>query len=88
MPICDYLKNDEKYFAHKDGKSKDGVPKNLETIEEHSSLVLEYAKKIIKVQNLEPVIQKIGEQFFEFGSDSFMLFIYTISEKQILIFSQ
>ncbi len=73
MPICDYLKNDEKYFAHKDGKSKDGVPKNLETIEEHSSLVLEYAKKIIKVQNLEPVIQKIGEQFFEFGSDSFKL---------------
>ena len=50
MPISDYLKNDENYLAHKDGKSKDGVLKNPETIEEHSSLTLDYAKKIIEVQ--------------------------------------
>lgn len=73
MPISDYLKNDEKYLAHKDGKSKDGFLKKSETIEEHSSLTLDYAKKIIEIQNLKPIIEKIGESFFEKNSENFSL---------------
>ena len=73
MPISDYLKNDKNYLAHKDGKSKDGVLKNPETIEEHSSLALDYAKKIIEVQNLQPVLDKIGEKFFDKESENFKL---------------
>ncbi len=73
MPISDYLKDDKKYFAHKDGKSKEGVPKKPETIEEHSSLALSYAKKIIEVQHLEPVMEKLGERFFEKKSEGFKL---------------
>lgn len=73
MPISDYLKNDNNYLAHKDGKSKDGVLKNPETIEEHSSLALDYAKKIIEVQNLQPILDKIGERFFDKESENFKL---------------
>lgn len=73
MPISDYLKNDNNYLAHKDGKNKDGVLKNPETIEEHSSLALDYAKKIIEVQNLQPILDKIGERFFDKESENFKL---------------
>ena len=73
MPISDYLKNDGNYLAHKDGKSKGGVLKKSETIEEHSSLALGYAKKIIEIQNLQPIIEKIGESFFEKDSENFNL---------------
>lgn len=73
MPISDYLKNDKNYLAHKDGKSKDGVLKNPETIEEHSSLALYYAKKIIEIQNLQPILDKVGERFFEKESENFKL---------------
>lgn len=73
MLISDYLKDDKKYFAHIDGKSKEGVPKNPETLEEHSSLALSYAKKIIEVQHLKPVLEKLGERFFEKKSDEFTL---------------
>lgn len=68
MSIAEYLNNDKKYFAHKDGVS---IP--IETIQEHSSLVLEYAKKIIQVQNLNPIIHNIGKQFFKSDSDGFLL---------------
>lgn len=68
MSIAEYLNNDKKYFAHKDGVS---IP--IETIQEHSSLVLQYAKKIIEVQNLNPIIHNIGKQFFESDSDGFLL---------------
>lgn len=73
MPISDYLKNDKNYLAHKDGKNKDGALKNPETIEEHSSLALDYAKRIIKVQNLDSVLEKLGNIFFENNSESFAL---------------
>lgn len=73
MPISDYLKNDEIYLAHKDGKSKSGAPKRPETIEAHSSLALYYAKKIIEVKKLQPVIEEIGKSFFDKGSESFNL---------------
>lgn len=73
MPISDYLKNDKNYLAHKDGMSKDGVLKSPETIEEHSSLALDYAKKIIEVQNLQPILDKIGERFFDKESEKFKL---------------
>lgn len=73
MPISEYLKNDKKYLAHIEGKTKDGVPKNPETIEEHSSLVLDYAKRIIEVKNLQPVIEKIGERFLEKNSENYKL---------------
>lgn len=68
MRISEFLNNDKKYLAH-----KDGVSAPLETIEGHSSLVLDYAKKIIKAQNLEPIIKKLGERFFEPDSDNFRL---------------
>ena len=73
MPISDYLLNDKKYIAHIDGKNKDGVLKNPETIEEHSSLALDYAKRIIKVQHLEPVLKKLGEKFFQNNVENFEL---------------
>lgn len=83
MPISEILNNDEKYFAHKKSHSeqseksieaqRDGVSDKPETIEEHSSLVLSYAKKIIKVKNLKSVIQKIGEQFFPPNSNDYNL---------------
>lgn len=73
MPISDYLKNSENYLAHKDGKSKAGVLKNPETLDEHSSLALRYAKKIIEVKKLQPIIEEIGKRFFENGSESFNL---------------
>ena len=44
MPISDYLKNSENYFAHKK-EAKDSLLKNPETLEEHSSLALNYSKK-------------------------------------------
>lgn len=73
MPISEYLENDKKYLAHKNGKTKDGVSKNPETIEEHSSLVLDYAKRIIKVKNLQPILEKIGKRFFERNSENYKL---------------
>lgn len=68
MPIADYLKNDEIYYAH-----RDGVPKKVETLEEHSSLTLEYAKKIIDVQRLWSVFIGLGERFFEKNSENYKL---------------
>lgn len=68
MSIAQYLNNDKKYYAH-----KNGISKANETLEEHSSLALDYAKKIIKIQHLEFIIQKIGESFFECNSDDFYL---------------
>ncbi len=73
MPISDYLNNDKNYLAHKDGKSKDGNLKNPETIEEHSSLALTYAKQIIAKQKLEPILEKLGENFFEKDSEDYEL---------------
>lgn len=68
MPIADYLKNDEIYYAH-----RDGVSKKVETLEEHSSLTLEYAKKIIDVQRLWSVFIGLGERFFEKNSENYKL---------------
>lgn len=68
MTISEYLKNDNNYLAH-----KDGISKNKETIEEHSSLVLKYARKIIEIQNLAPIITKLGEKFFKTDSENFKL---------------
>lgn len=66
--IADYLKNDEIYYAH-----RDGVPKKVETLEEHSSLTHKYAKKIIDVQRLWAVFIGLGERFFEKDSDNYKL---------------
>lgn len=68
MPIADYLKNDEIYYAH-----RDGVPKKVETLKEHSSLTLEYAKKIIDVHRLWSVFIGLGERFFEKNSENYKL---------------
>lgn len=73
MPISDYLNNDKNYLAHINGKDKDKICKKAETIEEHASLAAYYAKKIIDVQNLQPIIENIGELFFEKESDNFNL---------------
>ncbi|MEI7475490.1 MAG: CRISPR-associated helicase Cas3' [bacterium] len=67
MNIRDFIKDADNFYAHKDGKVKE-----VETVEEHSNLALEYAKKIIFNKNLEPLIHNIGKSFLE-EENSFLL---------------
>lgn len=57
--ISDYVENDEEIYAHIQNE------KNPETLCQHSDLAFEYAMKIIKAQNLEPLINNIGLYFFK-----------------------
>lgn len=51
--IENIISNTEKYWAHKDGHP------NVETMQEHSELVLKYAKEIINEQKIDLVLDKL-----------------------------